>query len=272
MRCKCWKSLWIWAKAFITLHSYRVAWFSKSPHQHGVVATSATATSGECGDALWTRSVTHSFHSILSHLYRIPYALPETGVNHSLQGNLCKLKLSETANNHPFVCSWFSWGSYWVKNAAQIILSFVSISSPDSEGFLTKLSLYFLMCTWTVLQPVTHNRTDQWEQEALSMFTWPISSLITACLLPAKKFMISVMPSKGYTFSGKMSGTKLAHMFYGGLMLYLELSTLKKSLFSSDLLMMIMRCLNLDWLLPILGSLMCGDFEIKCIMHKLLDS
>lgn len=55
-------------------------------------------------------------------------------------------------------------------------------------------------------------------------------------------------------------------------MLCLELSTLIKRLFSSDFLKMRMSCLNLDLLLLILCNLMWGDFEIKCIMHKLLDS
>lgn len=81
----------------------------------------------------------------------------------------------------------------------------------------------------------------------------------------------SVEPSKQSMFSGKIRETKLAYVFYGGL-IYLKLLTLIKRLLSSDLLRMIMRCLNLDWLLLILCNFMWADFEIKCIMHKLLDS
>jgi len=43
-----------------------------------------------------------------------------------------------------------------------------------------------------------------------------------------------------------MRETKVAHTFYRGLTLCLELLTLIQRLFSSDLLRMIMRCLNLD--------------------------
>lgn len=148
-------------------------------------------------------------------------------------------------------------------------LLYLSTQKYFLQGCLTVVSNVhwygtMLKCTWITCYSQASRTRD--------VFACSLDLSYNKMSASSKNPMRSVQPSKQHMFSGKLTETELAQVFYRGLMLCLELLTLIKRLFSSGLLRMIMRFSNLYWLLLILCNLVWGHFEIKCIMHKLLDS